>query len=75
MGKFDVLTAELGCDAHAVTSSCHLLCGTTDTIVDVNLPSIDCTSIWAKRPGITNTLETVGTDSLMEDDVRDLRGK
>lgn len=53
-----VLTAELGCDAHAVTASCHLLCG-THTIHDVNLLSIDCTGVSAKRPGLTNMAATV----------------
>ena len=55
MGDFDVLTAEYGCDAHVVTSSCYLPCGATVIIHNLNLLSIDCTAVWANRPGPTNT--------------------
>ena len=45
MGDFDVLTAEYGCDAHTVMSSCYLLCGVTDIIHELNLLSIDLSLI------------------------------
>ena len=50
-----MLTAEYGCDAHTVMSSCYLLCGVTDIIHELNLLSIDYTADWANRPGLTNT--------------------